>query len=316
MKSDRAIEAEGLTRYFDDLVAVDHIDFQVNEGEIFGFLGPNGAGKTTTIRMLTGCLPLSQGRASVGGHDVVQEPQRAKREIGVVPETSNPYKELSVWNNLLFAGELYGIPQRERKDRAEQLLEMFHLADERGRRGEELSRGMRRKLVIAMALISGPRVLFLDEPTSGLDVATARLIRKLMRKLNDGGVTIFLSTHNLEEADHLCHRVAIIDRGRIIECDRPERLKSTVMKLKTVEVSFAEKSPKIGEKMGEWEWPVTRAGDKYQILAEDPSPVLFKLLDFAKSQRLSIVALNTLRPRLEEIFIHLTQGQNTYRRDE
>jgi ABC-2 type transport system ATP-binding protein len=216
-----AIEASDLTRNFNGLCAVDHIHFTVAPGEVFGFLGPNGAGKTTTIRMLTGQLRPTEGKATVMGCDVVEERQDLKPQIGVVWENQNLYERLSALDNLLFSARLYGIDCR----RIGEVLEFVGLSDRAKDRLKEYSNGMKQRLLIARALLHGPRVLFLDEPTRGLDPGVARDIRSLVTELARSGTTVFLTTHYMEEADRLSDRVAILDRGRIVALDTPAQLK-------------------------------------------------------------------------------------------
>jgi ABC-2 type transport system ATP-binding protein len=216
-----AIEAVGLTRNFNGLCAVDHIHFTVAPGEVFGFLGPNGAGKTTTIRMLTGQLRPTEGRAAVMGCDVVEERPGLKPQIGVVWEHQNLYERLTALDNLLFSARLYGIDRR----RIGPVLEFVGLSDRAKDRLKEYSNGMKQRLLIARALLHSPRVLFLDEPTRGLDPALARDIRNLVMELARAGTTVFLTTHYMEEADRLSDRVAILDRGRIVAMDTPAALK-------------------------------------------------------------------------------------------
>jgi ABC-2 type transport system ATP-binding protein len=216
-----AIEATGLTRNFNGLCAVDHISFTVAPGEVFGFLGPNGAGKTTTIRMLTGQLRPTDGSAKVMGCDVVEERQNLKPQIGVVWEYQNLYERLSAVDNLLFSARLYGIGRR----RIDEVLEFVGLTGRAKDRPKAYSNGMKQRLLIARALLHGPRVLFLDEPTRGLDPGVARDIRNLVTELAHSGTTVFLTTHYMEEADRLSDRVAILDQGRIVALDTPEELK-------------------------------------------------------------------------------------------
>jgi len=210
-----------------EVLAVDHISFEVERGEVFGFLGPNGAGKTTTIRMLTGLSKPTEGEASVLGFDIRSEIVEVKRRIGVVPEISNLYDELSAIDNLLFMAQLYGVPRSERRRKAEELLKVFGLYERRNSFFRTLSRGMRRALTIAAALIHNPELLFLDEPTAGLDVVAARSLRNLISNLHRQGITIFLTTHYLEEADLLCDRVAILVKGKILKIDSPKALKES-----------------------------------------------------------------------------------------
>ncbi len=217
-----AIKARDLTRDYDGLRAVDGISFAVEPGEIFGFLGPNGAGKTTTIRMLTGQLRPTFGKAWVAGCDVVDERQQLKPQIGVVFDCQNIYERLSGRDNLLFTARLYGV----KRSRVQKVLEQVGLVERARDKTQKYSNGMKQRLLIARALLHEPRVLFLDEPTRGLDPGVARDIRAIVAGLAKQGVTVFLTTHYMEEADKLSDRVAIIDRGRIVALDTPEQLKA------------------------------------------------------------------------------------------
>ena len=217
----KAIQVRELTRDYDGLRAVDGITFTVETGEIFGFLGPNGAGKTTTIKVLTGQLRPTEGTAMVAGCDVVEERQRLKPRIGVVFEYQNLYERLSARDNLIFAARLYGVP----KGRVDRVLAQVGLTDRARHRIKEYSNGMKQRLLIARALLHEPQILFLDEPTRGLDPNVAREIRAIVSDLARQGVTVFLTTHYMEEADQLCDRVAIIDGGRIVALDTPGQLK-------------------------------------------------------------------------------------------
>jgi ABC-2 type transport system ATP-binding protein len=220
------IEVNGLTKRFKETIAVDGISFEVEKGEVFGFLGPNGAGKTTTIKMLTGLSQPTNGKASILGLDINSQIVQIKKYIGVVPEISNLYDELSAIGNLIFMAQLYGVPSRERREKAEELLKTFRLYERKDSPFRTFSRGMKRSLTIAAALIHNPKVLFLDEPTAGLDVVAARSLRNLISNLRQQGITIFLTTHYLEEADLLCDRVAILVKGRILATDTPSSLKA------------------------------------------------------------------------------------------
>lgn len=197
------IEVKGLTRKFGHMVAVDHVEFGVYQGETFGFLGPNGAGKTTTVRMLTGVIDPTEGTASIQGHDISKEPLLSRAHIAVVPEEANVYLDLSVWQNLMLMGELYGVARHRRLQKAERLLDALGLADRKKQKARVLSKGLRQRLMLCAALVTGPEVLFLDEPTSGLDVQSARLIRQIVSELNRSGLTVFLTTHNMWRAKGL-----------------------------------------------------------------------------------------------------------------
>jgi ABC-2 type transport system ATP-binding protein len=225
MNKEMIIRVSDLTKCYGEILAVDNINFEVAKGEVFGFLGPNGAGKTTTIRMLAGLSKPTDGKASILGFDINSQIVQIKKHIGVVPEISNLYDELSGFDNLLFMAQLYGVARSQRKKRTEELLKTFRLYDRKDSPFRTFSRGMKRSLIIAAALIHKPQLLFLDEPTVGLDVIAARSLRNLISNLRRQGMTIFLTTHYLEEADLLCDRVAVIVKGRLLTMDTPENLK-------------------------------------------------------------------------------------------
>ena len=237
MKSNIVIKVENLTKQYAEILAVDHISFEVKEGEVFGFLGPNGAGKTSTLRMLTGLSRPTEGNASIFGLDINSQILQIKKQIGVVPEISNLYDELSAMDNLIFMAQLYGVPREERREKAEELLKTFRLYERKDSPFRTFSRGMKRALTIAAALIHSPKILFLDEPTVGLDVVAARSLRNLISNLHQQGITVFLTTHYLEEADLLCDRVAILVKGKILVTDTPLNLKTKTDK-KTLEDAF------------------------------------------------------------------------------
>ncbi len=303
----KAIEVSNLTKYYGKLLAVDNVSFEVETGEVFGFLGPNGAGKTTTLRMLTGLTKPTSGAATVAGFDIVREATRAKQYVGVVPEISNLYDEMSAWNNLIFAAQLYGVPADKREKKATELLELFQLYERRKDPVGHFSKGMKRRLTIAAALIHEPTVLFLDEPTSGLDVQSSRMIRNLTKELNEGGVTLFLTTHYVEEADQLCQRVAIIDHGKIAALDNPEKLKASVEEHKIIEVSFSTAQELTSQLSGlRFVSHVSRVGDKFRLYVEDVSEAVSVLVDFAREKRLKVISINTLKTSLEDAFAKIT----------
>lgn len=303
-----AIEVIGLTKRFGDNVAVNGITFAVKMGETFGFLGPNGAGKTTTIRMLTGMTGITSGRALIHGHDIARDTLAAKRLMGVVSETSNVYDELSAWDNLIFAGRLYHLKKAEIERSARDLLDTFALYDRRHDLAGEFSKGMKRRLTLAMGLMNNPGVLFLDEPSSGLDVQSRRLIRDVIQDLAQRDVTIFLTTHDIEEANVTCDRVAIINRGTIAAIDAPEKLKQTFESLQSIEVSFDAASPDLFEVLRTLPTvnDVRKEGDKFRLYTADPPEVLGSLCVLSKEHGLRPISVTTRGPSLEEVFIRLT----------
>lgn len=303
-----AIEVSHLTKRFGALTALDDISFSVSEGETFGFLGPNGAGKTTTIRILTGISTPTGGTAEIFGSDIIRDPIATRRRLGIVHETSNIYDDLSAWQNLMFAAELYAVGKQEREKRGRELLELFGLQDRKSDRVRGFSKGMKRRLTLAMGLINSPRLIFLDEPTSGLDVQSNIIIRDVIRDLNAQGVTVFLTTHNIEEANLACDRVAIISRGRIAAIDSPERLKKTIESVQSVAVAFDSPSTlPVNELQGiPGVSEVRKEGDKFRLFTEDPSLVIPAVMDYAKARGIRILSISTFGPSLEDVFIKLT----------
>ncbi len=300
-----AIELNKLTKHYGTVAAVGGISFEVGKGEFFGFLGPNGAGKTTTVRMLTGVIRADSGTALVMGFKAGS--LNAKQIAGIVPEMANAYTDLSGWNNLMLMAELYGVHSSRAKERSEQLLESLGLLERKDSLVKTYSKGMKQRLILSMALVSEPEVLFLDEPTSGLDVQSTRLIKDLLRSLNAQGKTIFLTTHDMDEANRLCDRVAIINKGKIVAIDAPEKLRMATSGRHSVEVSFSDGMnaeilaglPGVNE--------VQKVGDKFRLYTDNPGELVIKLVNHSCTEGLKIVALNILAPSLEDAFVALTE---------
>jgi len=308
----KAIEVKDLTKYYGSFCAVDHITFEVESGEFFGFLGPNGAGKTTTIRMLTGLSEPSKGTVSIMGYDISRDPFHAKEHFGVVPEVSNIYEDLTAWDNLMFAGELYSMPRSERSRRAHELLDTFGLIEFKDKKVKGFSRGMRRMITLAMAMIHSPDILFLDEPTSGLDVQRSIRLKEIFSDLNRDGTTLFLTTHILEEANTLCDRVGIIVKGKLAAVDAPEKLKRTIQATQSVEFSFDTMTPMLVPDLAALPAvsSVRKEGDKFRLYTHDPSLVATSLFEYAKGHALKIVSINTLGPSLEDAFLAIIKQQD------
>jgi ABC-2 type transport system ATP-binding protein len=290
-----AIEVQDLTKRYgppeSGLLAVDHISFQVHQGEVFGFLGPNGAGKTTTIRLLAGLSEPTAGRARVLGLDRSQHLPEIKKQIGVVPEASNLYDELTTLDNLVFSMQLYGVPRHERASRAEELLARFRLVEKCDTPFAKLSRGMKRALTIATALAHRPALLFLDEPTTGLDVISAHNMRQMIAGLRDEGVTVFLTTHYLEEAERLCDRIALIVHGQIVALDTVEGLKAQVQGATVVEVMLQNG---------------TAPAETRRLIGEEPASLVRELLAQAEIEGRRVLSVNTIQPTMEDVFVQLT----------
>lgn len=308
---DPCIEVAQMSKRYGKHLAVDQVSFTVSPGEIFGFLGPNGAGKTTTQRILTGLLKPSGGSVWILDHDMASDPLGAKEHIGVVPETANPYTELSGWKNLLLSGEFYGLGGKKMKTGAEALLREFRLWESRKQPVKNYSKGMKQRLVLTMALLHQPQILFLDEPTAGLDVESRRLIHEKVKTLAGKGVAVFYTTHHIDEANDLCSRVAIIKQGRVIAMDRPEVLRAAFQGSQSVLAAFDQRVD-----AGDLQriFSIRRAepeGDKLRLYTADPGRVIFELVDFARQNDLNILSVNTMMPSLEDVFVELAHGHET-----
>ncbi len=300
-----AIIVKDLTKYYDGLIAVNKINFRVKHGEIFGFLGPNGAGKTTTIRMLCGLTKISSGVAYVAGFSVVKNIKNVKKSIGVVQDTLNLYSELTALENLLFSGEMYGLKKKDREERAIELLNFFGLIDKKDTKFKHLSKGQKRRLTIAVALIHKPKILFLDEPTIGLDVRGKRAIWSLIRKINKEGLTIFLTTHNIYEAFTLCNRIAVINKGKIITIGSPNELKERFSGSEVLEVTFSreikkeeiENIPGILKAIG--------GGRSFKIIISNPLSAIEGLVKKAEDMNMTFNYLNLRGADAEEVFLRI-----------
>ncbi len=304
-----AISVHELTKQYGKQVAVDRISFQVEEGEIFGFLGPNGAGKTTTIRMLTNLTPPTTGTATILGMDTARHSLAVKAVVGIVPEFSNVFPELTTLANLTFTGALYGLSRSRRNERAKELCSLFGLEEHLGKKAGELSLGLKRRLTLAMSIMHDPRIVFLDEPSSGLDVVGARAIRDIVREMNGKGVTFFLTTHNMDEANQLCHRIAVINQGRVIAVDTPDGLKRAATESQSVEVAFDRglSEEEAGDLCRLDTCSEARPQDeRYRLLTSDPPRVLAALYPFMDKHGLKPSSINTLGPSLEDVFLKLT----------
>ena len=302
-----AIRVINLTKYYGELLAVDHINFKVYKGEVFGFLGPNGAGKTTTIRMLTGLLTPNSGDVFIDGLDITRDPIKVKTKLGIIPEMGNIYVDLTARQNILLAGKYYGVPRKELQKKADSLLEEFGLFERRNALVKTFSKGMKQRVNVASALVHNPEILFLDEPTSGLDVQSQRLIRNIVKEMNQKGTTVFLTTHNIEEANMLCERVGIIDKGKIAAIDTPEKLKRTFEETQSIEISFNKaidgnliKKPGVVSR-------IEKLGDKWKLYTDNPDQLVKYLAKFAEDQKLTIISLQICGVSLEDAFIKLTE---------
>ncbi len=303
------IEVAGLTKQFGALTAVDHINFEVREGEIFGFLGPNGAGKTTTINMLTTVLRPNAGTARVNGHDVLHEALEVRRSIGLVPQEYTADEDLTGTENLLLVASLYEVPKAEARDRAEELLELVQLKDAADRTVDTYSGGMRRRLELACGLINRPKVLFMDEPTLGLDVQTRAAVWNYIRLLKEKyHMTLLMTTHYLEEADSLCDRIAIVDHGKIVALDTPKALKDSLGgDVIEIQVDHPAEDGLAAALQG---IPAVRSvnavsgGYRLTVVNGDETTPL--VLDAIRAQNMKATRISISKPTLDEVYLART----------
>jgi len=309
MKPDNspAIEVSHLTKHFGEVLAVNDISFNVKEGELFGFLGPNGAGKTTTINILTGLARLDSGMINIGGIDCTRNPKAAQHLIGVVPDESNLYPELTGFENLCFCAALYGIRKNERQTRARELLETFSLTEAADRKFAGYSKGMKRKLTIAAGIIHKPPILFLDEPTTGIDVASARQVRQITANLHRAGTTVFLTTHYIEEAERLCERIAFIVNGSIIKTDTVTNLLQPVQGKHVMLLSVSNGGPKLCDDLNPAFPSYCFENARGQIRIESAAPVnIAPIVRFLEERGIEVTEARRYLPSLEDVFIQVT----------
>ncbi len=301
-----AIHATNLTKSFDGLVAVDGISFTIESGEIFGLLGPNGAGKTTTISMLSTMLKPTSGAATVNGHDIVTREDDVRKSIGIVFQDQSLDEELTAYENMDFHGRLYRIGGEERRQRIGELLALVGLEDRKDDLVKTYSGGMRRRLEIARGLLHEPKVLFLDEPTLGLDPQTRNHLWEYIARLNDEkGITIILTTHYMEEADRLCDRVAIIDRGTIVALDTTESLKASIGG-DVVTIASPEPGAIAGLLTAPWVSGIERHDGSVTVRLQDADRHIPGIVTAIHQSGIGITSLSVRKPTLEDVFLHYT----------
>ena len=308
---ENAITTQDLTKVFGDFAAVDNLNLEVGEGELFGLLGPNGAGKTTTVRMLCTLIEVTRGTATVAGYDLVKQPASVRRQIGVVSEGVMLYKDLNIEENLRFLGKLYDLPKREADIRINELLDMFNFEEKSKRMVGALSSGWTKKALIAAALLHEPKILFLDEVTTGLDPQSATALRDFTRNLCNQGVTVIWTTHYMTEPEKICDRVGIISAGRLIQIGSPKELKQKVSELSVIEIETPGLSIEKIEK-------IRNLGEVCSLKYDDPmlqvkcsqdDGLAEKLVKVLLSEGSRVKSISTKEPTLEEAFITLTGGE-------
>jgi lipooligosaccharide transport system ATP-binding protein len=295
------VRARALTKRYDDLIAVDGIDFDVPPGMVYGFLGPNGAGKTTTMRMVYGFTPITSGSLTVGGLDVTRHTRQIKQQLGVVPQEDNLDPDFSVLKNMLAYARYFHIPRQEALRRAQISLELMQLWERRKSDIEELSGGMKRRLLIARALINEPRLIILDEPTTGLDPQARHLVWQKLRQLRAQGVTMLLTTHYMDEAFQLCDRLVIMDQGRILAESTPDELVAQHVLPRVIELrNLGEARPALSARLAANGAVIEDVGDTLYVYAPDGA-------DPTAALELPPNATRLIRPaNLEDVFLRLT----------
>ncbi len=312
------LEAHNLVKKFGALTAVDGVSFSIEEGEVFGLLGPNGAGKSTSISMLTGLFPPDKGNIHIMGIDAVTDPEKVKQLIGVVPQDIALYPSLSGAENLRFFGEMYGFGGKRLTERIADVLSIVAMAERAKDPVQSYSGGMKRRINLAVGLINNPRILFLDEPTVGVDPQSRNHIFESVKQLNrDQGLSILYTTHYMEEAEHLCHRIAIIDHGKIIAIDTPRNLVALLgggiiqMDLTQADEDLPNQVSQLGAVKNAVLLPAESedglpARHKLKIETRQVNEALIQTIQLLKQKDIEILAMETLEPNLESVFLHLT----------
>lgn len=302
-----AINASNLVKRFGDLIAVDDVSFKIDQGEIVGILGPNGAGKTTIIRLLTGVFQL-ENNAKIGifGKDITKNPSKYKKNFGIVPEISNAFSDYSVWQNLKFSGGIYGISKEKVETRSKILLTQFNLIEKIYSKTKTLSKGLKQRLNFCLALLHEPPILILDEPTSGLDPLSVKLMRTQILQLKKEGKTILITTHDMQEAQNICDRILIMNRGKIIADESPNTLREQFKSTSTIFFKI------VGDLSAEQEnflldmFSITKEKNGYYIFSSyNTLKDISKLYKVSKERSIKISDLKVRETSLEEVFIHL-----------
>ena len=305
--SKRIIEVKDLEYKYGDFKAVDGVSFFVREGEIFSFLGPNGAGKSTVINILTTLLPVQKGSVTIAGYDLAKEPQQVRRSIGIVFQDETLDRDLTVWETLELHGRIYSMPKAERKERIGEIIKLVELEEKRNVRTRFLSGGMKRRLEIGRGLMTRPKVLFLDEPTIGLDTQTRRRLWDYIKKVNDSGTTIFLTTHYMDEADQVSNWIDILDHGKIIASGDPTKLKDALgndmIYLDTSDNAATEIMLRGMKAVRDVK---TAAGGLAVTINADGTHCLPIIMNRLRERGIDIISVNLKKPTLDDVFVHYT----------
>ncbi|HZP06845.1 MAG TPA: ATP-binding cassette domain-containing protein [Terracidiphilus sp.] len=308
-----AIAVEKIVKRYGDFEAVKGISFNVAEGEIFGLLGPNGAGKSTLIRMMTTLIPVTAGKAVVGGHNVAKEPDEVRGLIGVIPQALTSDPDLTVEENLVIYAKLYGVPRGQREKNIAEVLEAVDLMKWRGAQTKTLSGGMRRRLEIARGLVHNPRIFFLDEPTTGLDPVSRIAVWEMLNNLkNTRNLTMLLTTHYMEEADKLCDRIAIVDHGNLVALGTPVELKNSVAGANVVEVQFDREAEEWRARLEKLDGVTSvqpESAGFYRVITTSGSRTTMQLVEMASELGETLTSLSVQNTTLDDVFVHYTGRQ-------
>jgi ABC-2 type transport system ATP-binding protein len=304
-----AVEVEDLVKTFGSFVAVDHIHFQVKRGEVFGFLGPNGSGKSTTIRMLCGLLIPTSGKGNVAGFSIMEEPERIKQVIGYMSQKFSLYDDLTVIENVHFFGGIYGLSGTLQKEREEEVLEMVGLKEHRDRMTRTLAVGWKQRLALGCAILHKPSILFLDEPTSGVDPVSRRNFWSLIQQMGENGVTTFVTTHYMDEAEY-CDRLALIYRGKIIALGTPTALKLETLARGVTEVECDPLIPALDLlKKESWVSEAAVFGEGLHVIGKEGSDVQKEISPLFQKNGILLKRMESIRPSLEDVFVALIERE-------
>jgi len=305
-----AIKVLNLSKRFGDLIAVNNASFEITQGEIVGILGPNGAGKTTTIRLLTGVFQLeNNAKIEIFNKDITENPIKYKKNFGIVPEISNAYSDYSVWQNLKFSGGIYGISKEKIEIRGKKLLTQFNLIDRMHSKTKTLSKGLKQRLNLCIALLHDPLILILDEPTSGLDPMSVNLMTKQILKLKEEGKTILITTHDMREAQTICDRILIMNKGKIIADQSPKTLREQFKSTSTVLIKIkGVLSPEQERSLSEIVKLVKKKSGYHVFSSSNPLKDISNLYQASKKNNIPISELKIKETSLEEVFIHLIKS--------
>ncbi len=300
------VSVEGLCHNYGKLAAVDDISFNIEKGQVFSFLGPNGAGKTTTINLLITLIPIQKGKVTIAGFDVATEQDNVRKSIGVVFQDQRLDRDLTVWETLDFHGRIYSLPKHTREPRIEELIKLVELTDKRDVLTKNLSGGMKRRLEIARGLLTRPQILFLDEPTIGLDTQTRRRIWSYIKKVNKEGVTIFLTTHYMDEADQNSDTICIIDKGKIIANGSSESLKNSLGRDRIyLETDNNEKATQAIKNINEIK-EVRNSSKGVIIYLKENSNCMPHILEAIRNADIELKSVSLMKPTLDDVFVHYT----------